>query len=234
MSLQNDQISDTDFEGHIDPFYAECRAYGRINEFYDDSIPKEYQKMTQEFSNAIPMRRKKEIVAAQCYGYLHLSAKEEEYLLMNHDIVEWNRGKNDEGKRIRALVKQLIETKGPVDKEKRPNIRRMRDDLWTLHGIGVYPRDIYPRNYRGGLLLDFGQSFTVPHCAIKVLPRWQVAREIDYDLERFDMMIDEEGIKTSIRAVRRKRNVRTRSDTLSRSLDEFCELDESGKKRRRV
>ncbi|KAL0253222.1 hypothetical protein SLS55_010194 [Diplodia seriata] len=190
--IQNSKISDTDFEGHIDPFYAECRAYGRINEFHDGAVPKKYEKIIRDFSDRTPKRRKREIAAAQCYGYLHLSPEDEECLREKHGVVEWNRQENDEGKPIRALVKQLIESKEPISKKRRPNIRRMRDDLWTLHGIGVYPRDVCSRNYRDGLLLDFGQSLTVPHCAFEVLPRWQVDCEINDDMVSFDEMIEEQ------------------------------------------
>lgn len=39
----------------------------------------------------------------------------------------------------------------------------MYDDLETLHSLGILIRDIHPRNYLDGKLIDFSRSWTMRH-----------------------------------------------------------------------
>lgn len=189
----DEEVCDEVFEEQIDPFYAECRAYGRINEFYNDAIPEEYEEGLREFFPMEPQEGEKRIVAAQCYGYLYISPEDEEYLSMNHG---WSRKEKHGGKPLRALVKQLIE---PIDEENQRDTFQMHDNLQTLHSIGIFPRNVSLRNYRDGLLMSFSSSWTVPHCAIQALPEVQFTA--DYDMRLVDNMIDGQGIETSMTAV---------------------------------
>ncbi|KAH7065093.1 hypothetical protein B0J12DRAFT_693472 [Macrophomina phaseolina] len=104
-SRQNRMIRDEEFRAHLGPFYAECRAYGRIEEFYRKH-PKEHTS-----------------IAARCYGYLLISAEQEKLIGERFGITDWNRQGN--GKRsLRALVKEFIPIETPIDTAKR-SIRRM-------------------------------------------------------------------------------------------------------------
>lgn len=71
----------------------------------------------------------------------------------------------------------------------------MRNGLWALHKIGIYPMDIAPRNYRGGLLVDLGQSWTPPHVFYSIFPNWQRDAELESGLSLFDDMIRCEAAK---------------------------------------
>lgn len=193
MSDIDVEIPDAIFEQHIDPFYAECRAYGRINEFYNDAIPEEYEATIREF---FPEKPQGGVVAAQCHGYLYLSAEDEEYLGEHYPELRWNRGEIDEGKPLRALVKQLID---PIDEENQPNTLQMHENLQTLHNIGIIPNNASPRDFRDGLFMSFSKSYTVPHCAIEALSEWRGAA--DFEMQVFDQRIDEYGIETSMTAV---------------------------------
>lgn len=189
-------IPDAVVEMHCDPFYAECRAYGRINEFYNDTIPETYEEALRDFFPDPTQGGEKAILATQCYGYLHLSAEDEEYLSNNYPDLDWQRDDKDEGKPLRALVKQLID---PIKDGEQPDTRQMHDDLRTLHGIGIFPNNYSPQNYRDGLFMSFSGSYTVPHCAVQALPEVQAAA--DFEMQRVDRTIDEQGIETSMTAV---------------------------------
>ncbi|KAF2181313.1 hypothetical protein K469DRAFT_713737 [Zopfia rhizophila CBS 207.26] len=212
--FQNDEMPDDVFVANVDPFFAECRAYGRIDEFYKKHSGKKD-----------PGR-----IAAPCYGYIYITKEQEASLQSQFGSLEWNRANSDADKQIRALVKQFIPNE-PIDTKVR-SIQRMVKDLKTLQSIGVYPRDICARNYRGGLLVDFGMALTEPSCVLNVLPEWMARKERKRDRGAFDEMIQELGIKTLVRASRTAdRQIRTRAEyTLCRLRDDFVELDASGKR----
>ncbi|KAF2174807.1 hypothetical protein K469DRAFT_713512 [Zopfia rhizophila CBS 207.26] len=212
--FQNDEMPDDVFVGNVDPFFAECRAYGRIDEFYKKHLGS----------------KDPGLIAAPCYGYIYITKEQEASLRSQFGSLEWNRANSDADKQIRALVKQFIPNE-PIDTKVR-SIRRMVKDLKTLHSIGVYPRDICARNYRGGLLVDFGMALTEPSCVLNVLPEWIARKERKRDLGAFDEMIQELGIKTLVRAARTvDRQILTRTEYTQYGLrDDFVELDASGRR----
>jgi len=207
----------------MDPFFAECRAYGRVEEFYKEKGGK---------------RKETETIAVPCYGYLYVSLDQEDILREKFGIEDWNRLESreieDSRRLIRGLVKKFIPTEEPIDIKQR-SITRMVRDLRTLHRIGVYSRDVSPRNYRGGLIVDFGSAYTEPSCALRVLPEWLVDKEKSVDLRDFDKMISELGVKTTVRAGKfSSRQIFTRAETAQEMIPEFVEVDDSGKKARTV
>lgn len=218
---ENDEITDEELTGNVDPFFAECRAYGCIENFYREQGPR---------------RKDGDVIAVPCYGYLYISAAQEEDLRERFGIEDWNRSDDNEEdlrRPIRALVKKLISTKEPVNKKER-SVRRMCSDLKKLHSIGVHPRDIFARNFRGGLIVDFGRALTEPSCVLRVLPKWQADAEIQGDFENFDDMIQQLGIKSKVRAAPHANyQTLTREEKKRRKLGpNFIELDASGKQAR--
>lgn len=202
---QNAMIPDDEFANHVDPFHAECRAYGRIEEFYRERPPKnEY-----------------DVIAVPCYGYLHASQAHEDFISKKFGIKNWDRPKEvHSGKLtkqpIRCLVKRLVETTLPFNTKERP-VKRMVADLKALLGIEVYQRDIFARNYVGGLLVDFSSALTAPHCILRVLSDQLREVEMTEDLSLFDQMIEEEGIKTKVLAApyaKTDRELRPRNKTM--------------------
>ncbi|KAF2229864.1 hypothetical protein EV356DRAFT_536888 [Viridothelium virens] len=132
---------------HSDPFFAECRAYGRINE---ERASKGWKG--RDF-------------AARCHGFIALPAATYEDILVDQfGITDWSRDKEDrqvskaERQPFRALVKTLVET--PITIKNPPTMLR---DLKKLRSLGVFQRDIYARNYKDGLLVDFSLAWTKPH-----------------------------------------------------------------------
>ncbi|KAJ8132734.1 hypothetical protein O1611_g891 [Lasiodiplodia mahajangana] len=183
---------------HSDPFFAECRAYGRINQYYE----------TIENTNRRRPRRSRlklrnasiKPIAVPCYGYITLDAEYDTLLRKDFGIIDWDRSEQEDFGQIpkrplRALVKQLVSSEVSV-----ANPRRMLGDLRQLRKLGIFQRDIYARNYKDGLLVDFSVAWTDPHWCLKALGPYQLGIEKGADLRMFDEMIKRSGIKTVVRA----------------------------------
>jgi Kinetochore Sim4 complex subunit FTA2 len=181
---ENRSVSDETLICHTDPFYAECRAYGRIEE------DKRKKKRTRD-------------IVVRCYGFLGVAAEQEQMLMDQFGVSLWD-GTEDEdfrkriqGQPMRALVKELVEEETSFTDQ---TLKRMLKDLRALRSIGIYPRDICARNYRGGRLVDFGASCTDPYVLFRICPKWQVDFWKTEDLAMFDEMIQDECIETEVRA----------------------------------
>ena len=166
---------------HTDPFYRECRAYGRLIE--------------------AGLNGK---VAARCFGYVAIPAETEKFLQREFEIFDWNRPCEEYDKLptkrqpFRAILKEFIPDEGPLTDR---IVKRILRDLKKMRKQGVYPRDIAARNYKAGLLLDFDAAMTEPHFLFQIRPRYQVDHYKEMDFFKFDQMIEDEGIKTLVRAL---------------------------------
>lgn len=92
-------------------------------------------------------------VAAECYGYVTLTANQEEEL--NRKGLTNCRSKNGP---LQAIVKEFIEGKTSFTPKM---VRGMIRNLHTIHEVGILVGDIHGNNYLNGLMLDFGRSKTV-------------------------------------------------------------------------
>lgn len=166
---------------HSDPFFNECRAYGRLIEA--DVNGK---------------------IAVRCHGHLTIPAAREEELAQRFDVYAWDRPAGDfylpvaKRQPFRALVKDLAEVDRPLTEE---NLIRMRKDLLKMHRLGVYPHDVRERNYGGGLLLDFSIAITKPHWFFET-KRFNHLKNKDMNMLQVVML--ESGVKTWARAVRNR------------------------------
>ena len=142
----------------------------------------------------------------RCHGFIALPAATYEDILVDRfGITEWSRGKEDrtvskaERQPFRALVKTLVET--PVTIKNPP---RMLKDLEILRSLGIFQRDVYARNYKNGLLVDFSLAWTKPHWHWDLLNTKEKERQLrnrqDEELFQFDEMIVSSGIRTHVRA----------------------------------
>lgn len=172
--------------GHLDPFYAECRAYGRIAE-----------------------RNRKRPVAVPCYGFLGIPAAQEDFFSATFDISDWDRPEEEYDRSIadrqsfRAIIKELVTDPVPFRKNM---VRGMLADLRSLRNMTVFVRDIRADNYCGGKLVDFSVSWTVPHLMLADGLRDMdlIEEDIMEELFTFDKMIEDSGIVTPVRATRNK------------------------------
>ncbi|OAG08812.1 uncharacterized protein CC84DRAFT_1174232 [Paraphaeosphaeria sporulosa] len=157
---QNEQITDVDLVGNLDPFNAECRAYGRIEEIYT-----KYRAKNIDIG----------IIAIPCYGYIEISSSHERDIVARFGPLDFQRSETNTITPLRAIVKQYS-SHIPIDPKKR-SIKLMLRDLKTMHNNGLYPIDIRAENYREGRLVDFGMALTEPSCVLRVLDGYMADRE---------------------------------------------------------
>lgn len=168
--------------GHMDPFFCECRAYGRL---IDEKVNGK--------------------VAVRCYGYLMIPAEREDELRERFGVTAWNRPREEYSKRasrrqpFRAIVKELVTEDVPLTAK---TAKKMLRDLRIIRSFKVYNMDICARNYKGGLLVDFSVAMTRPHYLFVIKPAWRREGYMYDDLRSFDYMLDEAGIATLARATR--------------------------------
>lgn len=173
---------------HSDPFYSECRAYGKL-------IEKDLNGR----------------VAVRCHGYTTIPFEKVCQLAERFDIQDWQ---SDEGKHqparsesqpYRAVVKDLIRNDVKLTSR---TAKMMKKHLLTMRKHGVYPIDIKLENYRGGLLVDLSTAITKPHYWLHInelrgqLEMYEVA-----DLINFNGMIRDADPKMSVRTLPDRRTL---------------------------
>lgn len=199
-------VSDDELAFHTDPFFAECRAYRRIEE-----------------ARAKEKRVRK--VVARCYGFLVLGARDEEHLERNgFDLWPTTMPPGDEyramaeGSPVRALVKEYIERDPDLDLR---TMNGMLKDIRFLNRHKCLNRDIKRDNYRDGLLVDLGCSWTEPHCLIRLVSKERVQTWRITDMVQFDIMAKQQGFGDVIHAMpNRKYRQKLRSGAQDRQDDE--------------
>ncbi|KAK8016218.1 hypothetical protein PG993_014407 [Apiospora rasikravindrae] len=202
--LLRDDIPLEEILCYTDPFFAECRAYGRIHEARDKS-------------------GSKETLAIECHGYLYLSKDDETFLTelgvdLGIDILDDSLRKAlGRGGRVRAIVKDMApETSGVATRSLTKVLRKVR----ALNQLDIFNRDIRLENFRGGLLVDFGSSWTKPHIVLDALGAVDKRDSLLEDLVMFDDMIAEENIKTRLKALPNleyREKLRPRTDRTKRT-----------------
>lgn len=185
---------------HVDPFYRECRAYGRL-------IEKDLNGK----------------VAVRCYGYMTFHAGMEAILEQEFQVRDWDRPDDDYEKKqqqpLRAIVKELVLKDVPLTAKIADKILT---DTKRMRRCGVYPGDIFPRNYKGGLIVDLGSAMTEPYFMFDIRPGVQTLKMKKTDLYMWEAMRKELGLNTRLRAVRdveyckklRSRKTRTRMNRI--------------------
>lgn len=169
---------------HNDPFFAECRAYGRIAEF--------------------PKKGKSREVAIPCRGYILLNDKDQKFLeekgidldtvCLDDELI--TRYGNPP---VRAIVKDLASRDPGITRRSAfAVLKRIRAMNRTMK---IYNRDIRKDNFRDGLLVDFGSSWTEPHCYCVEENSLDRDHTKGADLMNFDDMMEREEIKTHHRGL---------------------------------
>ncbi|KAI0154194.1 kinetochore Sim4 complex subunit FTA2-domain-containing protein [Xylariaceae sp. FL1272] len=170
-------VTDSELEFHTDPFYAECRAYGQI----------EVQRKRQGL-------KRKDI--ADCYGFLALKTTDEN-ILKDYGIDLWRDIHVDdeyrqraEGSPIRALVKEYVEEDVEFDERTR---KRMMTSIKWMNRNNILINDIHAQNFKNGYLLDFGLSWTKPHCLWRNTSRQNMKAVLTVDLVMLKEMNEDDG-----------------------------------------
>ncbi|KAM5341755.1 hypothetical protein ACJ41O_014786 [Fusarium nematophilum] len=162
---------------YTDPFYAECRAYGRIRE-------------------AIKKGKLRD-VAVPCHGFFFLREQDEKMLQDRNIDLELDNVDPDYqrstigGFRPRAIVKDLASADTGVD-EKR--LKKVLLGIIALNRHRIYNMDIRLDNYRDDKIVDFGSSWTEPHILLDALDSEAAYDSRLADRVMFDEMVEEEEI----------------------------------------
>lgn len=146
-------------ELHLDPFYAECRAYGRIN-------------MAREKGHI------KRDIAIPCFGFIYLDDRYSKVLdgygvdldercldsdSSSDSTPTPHASQPTTTRPIRGIVKHLASTDPGITYK---TVDKIRKDILELNRLKVYNCDVRKNNFRDGKLVDFGSSITEPHCLI--------------------------------------------------------------------
>ncbi|KAI1109565.1 kinetochore Sim4 complex subunit FTA2-domain-containing protein [Nemania sp. NC0429] len=171
-------LKDNVVRHHIDPFYAECRAFGLLVE-----------------------KKRDDELAVRCHGYVFLSEAIERQIEDQFGIRDWNRKAEDKESELRAIVKDYIPWKSLRHRKK---WEVMRKNLEQLNKLGIYNMDVREDNYLGGRLFDFSIAITYPHLSLwpKIRSIEQILEDQADDLDCFDSMM-EEVLKREERSVTR-------------------------------
>lgn len=175
--LFGDNMPLTEIAHYFDPFYAECRAYGRLK-------------------GCIAKGSLQPDLVVPCHGYILLGKRDRKTLEsrgVDFDLTNPHYQKTStEGMRVRGIVKELVNASESGVNQR--SLRKILSDIITLNKAGVYNRDIWTCNFREGKFVDFGMSWTEPHEFLDVLgPKGgRIYRR--GDRAQFERMIREEGI----------------------------------------
>ena len=184
MDQRSNDIPLNILHDHRDPFFNECRAYGRLIE-----------------------KNLNGKVAVHCYGYATIPAEREEELSRRFQVNDWDRPGDDYQKALRrrqpfrAIIKELVTEDVPLTQIV---AQKMLRDLKRMRKIGIYPMDVEARNYKGGLLVDFSVAMTRPHYLFVIKKPGRVRVYQQQDLLMWQNLVEEKGIVTLVRAVRNR------------------------------
>ncbi len=173
----------------MDPFFSECRAYGRLIE-----------------------KNVNGKVAVRCHDYLMIPADREDEPKERFGVTTWNRPNEEDfmpasrREPLAAIVKDLVTEDLPLTVK---TAKKMLFDMRRMRKYGVHNMDIAPCNYKGRRLVDFGFAMTTPHYLFVIKPAWRREMYKSEDLISFDKMLDEAGIVTLNRATPDRERVRT-------------------------
>lgn len=79
-------------------------------------------------------------------------------------------------------------------------VKKKLGGLRKIYKRKIYVRDIKEENYVGGLLVDFSVALTEPHFMFDIKDWKWIHNQKTRDLEDFDVMVEEKGIRTIVRA----------------------------------
>ncbi|KAG6040296.1 hypothetical protein E4U41_000981 [Claviceps citrina] len=154
--FRDDREAITAFANYSEPFYCECRAFGRLQETGYEEL------------------------ATRCFGYLLLDEKHEQAMMNQFSDLklEFNGnidcagcddlraefpGKGGRLPPIRGIVKEFGYSNEALGTFRTPDARRILRDIIRLQQLGIFRSDPAARQLIGGKLCDFSTALTVPH-----------------------------------------------------------------------
>ena len=163
---------------YCDPFYAECRAYGRL----------------QAASGKEDWVQK---IAVRCYGFMFLQERDAKILRdrkIDLRLEHADMGYQEDAIwacKPRAIIKALAPSKTGL---REISLQAFLKHIVRLNSLGILIQDVQERNIRGGKLVDFGSSWTAPHKLLNALHGVALSERLLIDRSMFDQMVWDEEI----------------------------------------
>ncbi|KAG8165983.1 hypothetical protein KVR01_004535 [Diaporthe batatas] len=144
-------LTPQDYLDYLDPFHNECRVYGRLKQ-------ENHEDIAVRAHGYVLLTPEQEKFVTEACGPEYIDPKTAEEL---DGQALWFRRESNRHDRLRAILKDFVPEETPdFDKSQ---ISQMYEDMETLHSLGILIRDINPKNYLGGKLIDFSRSWTMYH-----------------------------------------------------------------------
>lgn len=142
-----------------------------------------------------------------CHGFLFLDEGDAQ-LLQGRRGVDFALDKVDlgfqrgavGGTRVRAIVKELASSDHGVGSAR--SLFKILEGIKGMNGQKLFNMDIRLDNYRDGMVVDFGSSWTEPCPLLDALDEGTASTSRRADLDLFDQMLSDEDIPnpTNVRA----------------------------------
>lgn len=146
----------------------------------------------------------------QCHGFLFLKENDAQHLRANYNIdlaldeVDPDfQQKAIGGYQVRAIVKSLASQNTGVHQDSLGSILK---GLKALNRHKIYVMDVRLDNYRDGMIVDFGSSWTEPYPPLDAMDSWNATSSRTTDPVLFDEMLEMEKIPNP-KDVRATRNI---------------------------
>ena len=147
-------------------------------------------------------------MAAFCHGFVTLPADFEALFANDYPGLEWGRTQKEYKKPVshmqpfRAILKDFIADDPPFTHMLVKKMLRHLVSMREMKLHQVYPMDVAGRNYKKGLLLDFSIAITEgPFYLFNIRDADEVRLLKTQDLVDFDQMVEDDGVKTWVRAL---------------------------------
>ncbi|KAI0549335.1 kinetochore Sim4 complex subunit FTA2-domain-containing protein [Xylaria curta] len=162
IPIEGDRPADDLVRYNLDPFYAEYRAFGLLEEEGENGL-----------------------IAVQCHGYISLP-QAIEYQMQEKFNINWCRQPEDEKLPLRAILKDYLRS----DLCRSEQLCAMRSKLRKLNDMGIFNMNIREENYNQGLLVDFSTAITAPHLRLLLGSRSKpdIFQDMCYDSIAFEEM----------------------------------------------
>lgn len=176
---------------HLNPFNAECRAFGRLKEMgCEDAAVRVYGYVDIDMTEAVEQKIRDAMPG--CFDDPRSA-----HFIESVDVMlcrvgpDWNAGLP-----TMAIVKDWVEAAPDFRTDmiaQGKSFRRILQNLHKLHRCGIVVRDISDAQFVNGVLVDLSHARTTPHVFgpdSGIRPAWEWASMAAYDLYSLQEMID--------------------------------------------
>ncbi|KAH6692542.1 kinetochore Sim4 complex subunit FTA2-domain-containing protein [Plectosphaerella plurivora] len=189
---------------HDDPFYAECRAFGRLKETGMEHLAVKVhgyikvetnERTTEMLRPAFSLEKYQQI--RNLDDFFHdgnIDCETREHIPVMGIVKDWIDGGElvDQCEEEERFYRNNLENHQCIIRQASSNL----ENLHLLHKHGIVIRDLHSDQYINGKLVDLSYSWTTPHVLAqgdRFRPDWSLASLAARDLYEFQKMIQNEN-----------------------------------------